>query len=108
MNQNNSNDVKNAEIYNNNRNIIDKVKISKWQIYCCFICARKLKSMQNILLGEGMEIIMQKLDIISIFKKIVRGEKMEKSLGLLSIEYDMTDEGKQKLFKMYNGKFNIK
>ena len=58
--------------------------------------------MQNILLDEGMEIIMQKLDIISIFKKIVREEKMEKKLGLLNIEYHMTDKGKQKLYKIAN------
>ena len=72
---------------------MNKVKISNWKICCCFLCARKFNNFQNLLLDEGMEIIMQKLDILYIFKKIVREEKMEKNFGLLDIEYDMTEEG---------------
>ena len=103
----NYNNAKGSDIYNN-RNIVNKVKISNWKICCCFLCARKFNNFQNLLLDEGMEIIMQKLDILYIFKKIVREEKMEKNFGLLDIEYDMTEEGKQKLYKMYNnGKSDI-
>jgi len=76
----NYNNAQGSDIYNN-RNIVNKVKISNWKICCCFLCARKFNNFQNLLLDEGMEIIMQKLDILYIFKKIVREEKMEKILA---------------------------
>jgi len=67
----------NNEIIENeqkDRLIVDKIKINKCCIYFCFLCVRKRKNMENILLDEGMRIIIEKLDIINIFKSLCRDD----------------------------------
>ena len=54
------------------RAIIDKLKLSKFKIYFCFLCMRKTKNMENALIDEGMNIVNEKLDILHIFQKIGR------------------------------------
>ena len=80
-NINNINIIKNIDIYNyKNKDeeldgtIINKIKINKCCIYFCFLCVRKRKNMENILLDEGMRIIIEKLDIINIFKSLYRDD----------------------------------
>ena len=80
-NINNENDIKDIDIYNfKNKNderdstLINKIKINKCCIYFCFLCVRKRKNMENILLDEGMRIIIEKLDIINIFKSLCRDD----------------------------------
>ena len=58
---------KNAYIINKNdliqedkkeeEHIIDKIKYTRAWIYCCFCCTRRRKTLQNILLDEGMDIV---------------------------------------------------
>ena len=55
--------------------IINKIKITRTWIYCCFCCARKRKNIQSILLDEGMNIISEKLDIFNIFWQLYKNEK---------------------------------
>ena len=80
-NINNINIIKNIDIYNYKNKgeeldgtIINKIKINKCCIYFCFLCVRKRKNMENILLDEGMRIIIEKLDIINIFKSLYRDD----------------------------------
>ena len=54
------------------RKIIKKIKTSKMCIYLCFLCVRKRKNIQNILLDEGMKVITEKLDIMNLFKNLYR------------------------------------
>ena len=87
------------------RNIIEKVKISKWQICCCFLCARKFNNLQNLLLNEGMKIIMEKMDILFMFKKIYRDEKMQENYTFKDEEITMSNECQQKLFNFHSENF---
>jgi hypothetical protein len=80
-NINNINIIKNIDIYNYKNKaeeldgtIINKIKINMCCIYFCFLCVRKQKNMENILLDEGMRIIIEKLDIINIFKSLYRDD----------------------------------
>ena len=74
-----NNKTRNIDIYNcknkiineeKDRTLIKKIKINKCCIYLCFLCVRKRKNIENILLDEGMKIIIEKLDIINIFKNL--------------------------------------
>ena len=91
-NINNENNIKNIDIYNykneneeKDRTLIKKIEINKCCIYFCFLCVRKRKNMENILLDEGMRIIIEKLDIINIFKSLCKNDidlKEEKILKM--------------------------
>ena len=54
--------------------IISEIKLNKFKIYFCFLCIRKTKNVQNILLDEGMKIINEKLDILNLFRKIYKDD----------------------------------
>ena len=56
------------------RIIINKIFINKAHLYFCFLCLKRRKDMNIILLNEGMRIIHQKLDIIYIFKKLFKDD----------------------------------
>jgi len=61
--------MKNENENGNNKapKIMDKIKLNRACIYCCFFCARKRKNVENILLDEGINIICEKLDLINLF-----------------------------------------
>ena len=109
----NPNEVKDNEKEKENtkdsdeRKIVDKIKISKWRICFCFLCARRFKNIQNILLDEGMRLIIEKLDIIYLFKKIIKEDKITENYDFKNIELMMSDECKQRLQKMYNSYFGL-
>ena len=65
-------------------------------IYFWFCFARKKKNVQNILLDEGMDIIIENLDIMNIFRKIYNINKIEQSLKVNEI-INMSNKCKQKL-----------
>jgi hypothetical protein len=94
-NINNENNIKNIEINNykneneeKDRTIIKKIKINKCCIYLCFLCVRKRKNMENILLDEGMRIIIEKLDIINIFKNLCRNDINLKEEKILKMSHN--------------------
>ena len=89
------------------RKIIDKVKISKWCTCCCFLCARRTKNIQNILLDEGMRVITEKLDILNMFKKMVRDEKIQENYDFKNEEMNMSEECKQNIEGIYNSYYGI-
>ena len=113
-NYNNSNNINNNDeimnvkgkednkyITNEKRGIIKKIQVNRFFTYLCFLCARKRKNIQNILLDEGMKIIIEKLDIINLFKKIFRDEKIQGRLDDKDEYIEMTDECKTQLHDIY-------
>ena len=70
-----------------NRQIIDKIKMKCYCVYLWFCFKRKKKNIENILLDEGMRVVVENLDIINIFKKIhdaeLIGETLRKGENLL-------------------------
>ena len=98
---NSPNNEKEAEINPEKRNIISKVKIPNWRICCCFCCARRFTNIRNVLLDEGMRIIMEKMDILYMFKKIIKEDKIQEKLDINNIQIDMSDECKQNIIKIY-------
>ena len=87
---------KEKEIKNEQKEIIDKIKINKFYFIFCFICVRKRKNINNYLLTEAIKIILEKLDIMNIFKRMFKDEKiLEKNKNYFLIE--MTEECKQKI-----------
>ena len=63
------------------RNIVSKIKINKFFITFCFLCIKKRKNYQNILINEGMNIITQYLDVLNIFKKLFIDGKIQEQLN---------------------------
>jgi formate dehydrogenase assembly factor FdhD len=99
MNVKGKENSKQIEIENNERKgIIKKIRINRFYTYLCFLCARKRKNIQNILLDEGMKIIIEKLDIMNLFKKIYKDEKLQEMLDDKDEFIEMTDECKLKLY----------
>ena len=80
-----------------NRRIIDRVKMKCCCIYFWFCFARKKKNIDNVLLDEGMRIIVENLDIINIFKKIHSADIIEKTLKARGSLIEMSEECKQKI-----------
>jgi hypothetical protein len=68
--------LNNEIIENDKKNylLVEKIRINKFCLYFCFLCVRKRKNMENILLDEGMRIIIEKLDIINIFKNLCKDD----------------------------------
>ena len=96
------NNKKNVKDNNEKRGILQKIQINKCCIYLCFLCVRKRKNIQNILLDEGMKIIIEKLDIINLFKRIYRDEKLQEMQDDKEEYIKMSDECKTQLFDIYN------
>ena len=80
-----------------NRRIIDRIKMNCCCIYFWFCFARKKKNIQNILLDEGMNVIVENLDIMNIFNKIYIADIIGQSLKKSENIFDMSDTCKQKL-----------
>ena len=83
----------------NKENIISKIKIKRSSIYFGFLFVRKRKTVENILLDEGMNVIKEKLDIFNIFDKIYRSEKIQEKLIKEEI-FEMSEECKKKLLSI--------
>jgi len=87
------------------KTIISKIKVNRCTLYCCFICVRKKKNVQNILLDEGMKIIIEKLDIINIFRKMnILDNTLDKNVDE---NLDMSEECKKCLEDIYNSVYGI-
>lgn len=77
--------------------LITYLKFNKVDMYLCFLCTRKRKNMQNILIDEGMDIITDKLDIINIFLTQLRLDSMTEEFKDKYKALDMSDRCKKKL-----------
>ena len=95
------NEIKNLEI-NEQRKIISRIKLNWCCVCSCFCCIRKKKNVQNILIDEGMKIIVEKLDVINLFKEVYRAEKDQKNYINNDEIIEMSDECKLNLKDIYN------
>ena len=91
---------KNVDTERDNRRKINKIKLSKVDIYLCFFCARKRQNIQNALIDEGMNMISEKLDIINLFIKIHRDEIIQEKMNKEDI-IEMSDKCKRDIQKIY-------
>ena len=85
---------------NEKRAIIDKIKLNKFNVYFCFLCIRKTKNMNNILLDEGMNIVNEKLDILNLFRNMYKYDMTKEKLSKIEAK-GMSDECKQSLDSLY-------
>ena len=86
--------------------IVRKIKINRACIYFCFFCVRKRKNLQNVLLDEGMKLIMQRLDLLNLFRAIYKNEKI--NLSFPREEYiKMSDNCKKEIEHICNSLYNI-
>jgi len=86
---------------NEQRGLIKKIQVNRFCTSLCFLCMRKRKNIQNILLDEGMKIIIEKLDIINLFKKIYKDEKKQDIINDKNEFIEMSDECKKNVHEIY-------
>ena len=84
------------EIGKVSRKKITKLSFTKVDLYLCFLCTRKRKKIQNILIDEGMNMFSEKLDVINIFSKLMKIEDFE-NLARKEKTLEMSDECKKRL-----------
>ena len=58
------------------RKIISTIRINRTCLYICFFYVRRRNNLQNILLNEGMKLVIEKLDLLNLFRTIYRDEKI--------------------------------
>ena len=78
------------------RRIVDRIKVNCCCIYFWFCFARKKKNIKNVLWDEGMDIIIENLDVMNIFKKIYTMNLVEETLKVNEI-FDMSEKCKTKI-----------
>ena len=78
------------------RKKITKVKFNCVDLYICFLCTRKRKKVENILIDEGMNLFTEKLDVINIFSKLLKLENFE-NINKDAKPLGMSDECKIRL-----------
>jgi len=76
--------------------IIKRLKMNKCCTYFCCFCESKRKTIENVLLKEGMNLFTEKMDILRLFKKLLTEEKINHE------PYNISDEG-----KIYIKKLNL-
>ena len=84
------------EIGKVSRKKITKLSFTKVDLYLCFLCTRKRKKIQNVLIDEGMNMFSEKLDVINIFSKLMKIEDFE-NLARKEKTIEMSDECKKRL-----------
>jgi len=85
LNKINSNELeegnRDTERDNKSRRIIKKIKYNPFCTYFCFLCVRKKKNIPNTLVNEGMNIIVEQLDILNLFRKLLKDEKIQETFS---------------------------
>ena len=79
---------------------INKILFGRFEKYLCFLCLRKKKNIQNILIDEGMKLVSEYLDIINMFKRAFLEEQLFQKYNI-KCEKEMSDECKNKIQKIY-------
>jgi hypothetical protein len=99
LNNTNSNKIENnrdTEREKDNPRIIKKIKLNPFCTYFCFLCIRKRKNIQNALLDEGMNIIVEQLDLLNLFRKLINEEKIKEAFSNHNV-LEMSDTCKLKI-----------
>ena len=97
--ENKETEEKNSNKGENSR-IIDRIKMNFCCIYFWYCFARKKRNIQNILLDEGMEIIIENLDIMNIFKKIYAISTIEEFLKSTENIINMSNRCKTRIYAL--------
>ena len=82
--------------------IVNKIKINKACLYCCFLFQRKRKNLDNVLLDEGINLVCEKLDVLNLFDKIYKVEQTLEKVEENDIFEVMSKECKIKLLSINN------
>ena len=101
FNMNNMNYNENDETVKENRRIVSNIKLNRACIYFCFFYVKKRKNVQNILLNEGMKLIIEKLDLLNLFRTLYRDEKIHDYVKN-GETIKMSENCKKNLEQMYN------
>ena len=80
--------------------LIKRLKINGLCIYFCFFIARRRRNVQNILLDEGIRLIVEQLDLVNIFKKLYSEDIVKERMNNNTI-ITMSNNCKNKLAKFY-------
>ena len=92
---------------NNIKNIVNKIHLNKFCIFFCFLCARKRKNMQNTLIDEGMRIVRENLDILNLFRKLFKAEKIQDEFIDKDETIKMSDKCKKNIQDIYISLYGI-
>ncbi len=79
-----------------NMGIINKIDFDTLQFYFCFLCIRKFRNVQNVLIDEGMKLITVELDIRNLFRNMLRLGKIKNQFQIQDT-IDMSDHCKNQL-----------
>jgi hypothetical protein len=79
-----------------NMGIINKIDFDTLQFYFCFLCIRKFRNVQNVLIDEGMKLITVELDIRNLFRNMLRLGKIKNQFQIQD-SIDMSDHCKNQL-----------
>ena len=84
-----------------NEEIISKINMNKASIYFFFCFIRKRKTKQNILLDEGMNMVIDKLDVFNVFRIMYKDNIIiEKNKNKID-NSEMSDKCKKRLRYIY-------
>ena len=97
--------IENSSKTEKKKDLVDKIKFNKFAIHCGFCCVRSIQNYNNILLDEGLNIIMEQLDVFNIFRKLYIESKNQTELNEKLITTEMSKEC-QKNIKQYSNKIN--
>ena len=90
--------------------VIGNIKINCFCIYFWFCFIRKKNTIQNILMDEGKGLIIEKLDIMNIFKSINIVDILENFINKDYWHFEMSNRCKEKLiyYNQMNKKINLR
>jgi hypothetical protein len=80
--------------------LIKRLKINGLCIYFCFFIVRRKNNVQNILLDEGIRLIVEQLDLVNIFKKLYSEDIVKERMNN-NVIITMSNNCKNKLTKFY-------
>ena len=92
--------IRKSEIEKSNEKnikVIDRIKLNRCCIFFWFCLVRKKKNIQNVLLDEGMDVIVEKLDIMNIFKILHKDEMIQESYANKEDIFEMSETCRQKI-----------
>ena len=96
---------KDIEKEKDEQKLITKIKINRFDICFFLLCIKKRKKIEKILIDEGMNLIIKKLDIINIFNSIYNNEKIQEKMNDVYDDIDkityMSDKSKKDLINIY-------
>ena len=81
---------------------VTKIKFGRFWVYVFFVCAKRRKNVNAILLNEAMRIITENLDIINVFRKVYSNSQNEKQEVI-----EMSENCKKQLDSLYYLESNI-